>query len=53
MMAGCMYADRHTHIRAADGHWAAEPLKQAVVMIHVLAPAILFFLICRVLPETW
>lgn len=49
---GWLYASRHTHIRAADGHWAAEPLEQEVVMVHALAPAIILPAICRFQPET-
>lgn len=49
MTAGCMQADTYTHVRAADGHWAAEALEQEVVMVHALAPAIILSAICTVL----
>lgn len=52
MAAGCMQADTYTHIRAADGHWAAEALEQEVVMVHALAPAIILPAICTYQPET-
>ncbi len=44
---GRFYARKHTHVRAADGHWAAEPLKQQVALVRVLASAIIFPTICR------
>lgn len=52
MAAGCMQAGTYTHIRAADGHWAAEALEQEVVMVHALAPAIILPAICTYQPET-